>query len=313
MGYRTFNELTHELLRCVNVPIQRATTYDSRQAINDSYREVVQFADWNFLLDRYDIPLVGAYTTGTVTATVGSTAVTGVSTVWNTSWFNRKVLLSGDTEEKEVASFTSPTTLTLRYPFNSSLSPTAGIGYMIFQDSYPVPSAPGRDLLIQNPVFQWEKLDKYDRYTFDSRTAFNRFTAGTRPTIYTEDGVDWSTTSPTYQQVKLQFWPKPVGAQDLILRFFKNVPPLALSTDKSVLPQEFDEVLIRLGTYRLRRKFGVPGWAEDHTVAMRTLLQLREKNATQTAFDFQPGASMYPPNDAWAVDASLSTWPGRIS
>lgn len=315
-GLRNFDQLTMELLRSVNVPIQRATVYDARQAVNDSYREITQFADWNFLIDRYDIPLVPSYTTGTVTVALGSTTVTAnAAAVWNAGWFNRKILLTGDTAEKEIVSFQFVGgfwTATLRYPFNSPIAPLAGLSYTIFEDSYPVPCAPGRDLVVLNPLFQWSKLDKLDRYTFDVRTAFNRFQTGIRPSIYTEDGVDWNTTSPNYQQVKFQFWPKPTAAQDLILRYFRNVPSLVQPTDRTVLPPEFDEVLIRLGTYRLRRKFGVPGWAEDHTVAMRMLLQFREKNNTATAADFQPGSSLYPYSDSWAIDTAMPSWPGRI-
>ena len=312
MGYRSFDQLTLELLRDVNDPINRATTFDARQAINDSYREITQFADWQFLLARYDIPLVAAYTTGTVTVAPGSTTVTGSGTTWSASWFNKKIMLTGDPQEKEVALVNSPTQLTLSYPYNGTLTTYTGLSYTIYQDTYPVPCAPGRDALVLNPTQQWARLLKFDRYTYDNRTAFNRFQTAIGPSIYTEAGTDPYPTSPTFQQMRFEFWPKPTAAQDLVLKYFQTIIPLAAPTDLTVLPPEFDEVLLRLGTYRLKRRFAIPGWADDRTVAMQMLLQFREKNVTQSAMDYQPAASLWPYNDPWALDNSLTSWPGTI-
>lgn len=312
MGYRTFNQFTHELLRSVNDPIERATTYDARQAINDSYREICQFADWQFLLDRLDLPIFKSYTTGTVSVTVGSTAVIGVNTVWDPAWYNKKIILTGDQSEKEIRRVIDPTTLELRYPFNGSLQNLSAAAYTIYQDTYPMDIGAGRDLMILNPSQQWARCLKFDAYTFHNRTAFNRFQTAIGPSIYTDGGSDWNTLSPTYQQPRVQLWPKPMAQQELVVVYFRNVTPLAAVADKTVLPPEFDEVLIRLGTYRLKRRFGVPGWSEDHTVAMQMLLQFREKNASQTAMDYQPNATLFPFNDPWAMDMNLESWPGVI-
>jgi hypothetical protein len=290
----------------------RATHYDMQQALNDDYRLITQFHDWNFLLDRYDIPIVASYNTGTVTATLGSTTVTGSGTTWNTSWTNKKILLSGDNEEKEVAAFVSPTLLTLRYPYNSTAQNLTNSGYMIYQDSYPLPCSPGRDLMIVNPVFQWAPLRRFDRVTFDAYTAFVRFQAGLRPLYYTDDGVDIITGSPTLGQVKVQFWPLTVTAQDLILRFFKQFTPLSLPTDTTILPPEFEEVLIRLSKARLKQRYGIQGWTDDRSTAMSTLLQFREKQATQTAFDFSPNRGSGAFLDPYGIDTSMGYWPGAL-
>jgi hypothetical protein len=311
MGYRTFDQFSHELLRSVNDPIERATIFDARQAINDSYREICQFADWQFLLDRLDLPMFQPYTTGTVTATPGSTTVTGVGTAWDPAWFNKKITLTGDPSEKEIIEVTAPGTLQLRYPYAGTAVLT-DVDYTIYQDTYPVNIGAGRDLMILNPSQQWAKCLKMDVYTFNNRTAFNRFQTAIGPSIYTDGGADWNNLSPTYQQPRVQFWPKPMAQQDLVVIYFRTVTPMQASTDKTVLPPEFDEVLIRLGTYRLKRRFAVPGWSEDHTVAMQMLLQFREKNASQQAMDFQPNATLFPFNDPWALDMNLESWPGVI-
>ena len=292
----------------------RATHYDMQQALNDDYRFITTFYYWNFLLDRYDIPLVASYNTGTVSVALGSTTVNGVGTGWTTSWTNKKILLTGDNEEKEVSVFNNATQLTLRYPYNSSATSLTNSGYMIFQDSYPLPISPGRDLSIVNPLFQWQPINKWDRVSFDyGTTMWGRFLGGIRPTIYTDDGVDIIAGSPTIGQPKVQFWPLTLTQQDLVLRFFKQFTPLAAPTDTTILPPEFEEVLIKLSKARLKQRYGIPGWTDDRATAMSMLLQFRELQATQPAFEFSKrNALSFGANDSFGLDMSLGSWPGAL-
>ena len=319
MGLRTFQQLYMEVLRETDSPARRATLFDAQQGVNDAYRYIFQFADWPWMVDRADIALKNAYQVGTVTVTVGSTTVTGAGTSWITALtplgqlYNQKILLSGDSEEKEIAAFVSDTQLTLRFPYNSStLTGLTGVGYQIFQDSYPVPCTPGRDLLVLNPQFQYSRLTKLDRYTYDDRTAFNRFQTGTRPMVYAENGIDSNPASPTFGQLLFQLWPRVTQGQDIVLRYYRQFTPLAADGDISVLPPEFEDVLIRQAKYIIKRKYGIPGWMEDKGEAYSMLLQLREKTRQNTALDFAPGASLAPADDAYAIDTSLVSWPGRI-
>ena len=312
MGLRTFVQLTAEVYRQVNSPIQRASVFDIQQALNDAYREITQYADWNYLLDRYDIPLVASYSAGTVTATQGSTAITGAGTTWVNTWYNRKIMLSGDSEEKEIINFTGAGSAVLRYPYNSTLTPTTNLSYTIYQDSYPVPISPGRDLMIVNPQFQWSRLKKYDKWTFMDRTAFNRFSTDIRPTIYTDDGTDTVAASPTFGQPKLQFWPRPTAAQDLVLAFFRAATPLAADGDRTILPPEFEEILIKIARFRIKKSHGIPGWMDDEREAFGLLVQMRDKQASSTAYDFEIKSSLFPSTDTYAMDAAFGSWPGRL-
>ena len=311
MGYRSFVQLASEVMRQVNFPTFKATTYDCYQAVNDAYREVFQYANWSFTLDRYDIPLAASYSTGTINATNGSTAITGVGTTWSASWFNKKILIAGDPEEKEVASFGGATSLTLRFPLNSTASVLTGITYTIYQDSYPVPCGQGRDLDIINPQFMWLPVRKWDRYTFDSRTAVSRFQLAVRPLIYTDDGTDTTAASPTFRQQKFQFWPPVLSAQDLVLKYFKSFTALSNDVDQTILPSEFDEVVLKLATLRLKRRFGlVAGWEDSD--AYRLLYQFREKHTVSAAYTNQPGDGIMPASDLYSLDLMLGAWPGVI-
>ncbi len=295
----------------------RATHYDMQSALNDDYRFITTFYNWNFLLDRYDIPLNAAYSTGTVTVAQGSTSVVGLGTTWLTTWTNKKILLSGNNEEKEIASVGSNTTLTLRYPYNSSATALSGLGYMIYQDSFPLPISPGRDLSIVNPVYWWQPIRKWDRVRFDTASSsYGRFYAGVTPSIYTDNGIDTSPSpSTTTGQPLIQFWPLTLTQQDLVLRFFRQFVPLALPADTTILPPEFEEVLIKLSKARLKQRYGIPGWTDDRSIAMQMLLQFREAAATQPAFEFSKqdgmGGGM---NDSYATDMSLGNgWPGVLN
>lgn len=312
MGYRTFLQLSHKVLREVAAPLDRATVFEVQEAINDALGEIVQYNNWNFLLDRYDIPLVASYTTGTATFTQGSTSFSGLGTTWNTGWFNRKIIISGDSQEKEVLQFTSANAGTLRFPFNSTATVIAGVPYTIYQDEYPLPISSGRDLVIINPILRY-RLKRPPRYTFEDRVVWSRFFgASPRPVAYTDAGADWNSLSPTAGQPRIRIWPAGFAAQDLQLYFYKTFTKLLLDTDKSILPEEFDELLIDMAVARLRKTFGVPGWLEDSSKAKRRLIQFRQMQESQSAMDYMTDFSKYPELDPWAVDQSLVAWPGTI-
>jgi len=309
--YRNFLQLSAEIFRQINVPVQRATVFEVQQAINDSLNEIYSYHNWHFLIDRYDIPTVGTYTTGTVNVTQGSTAVTGVGTTWSTAWFNRKIFLSGDPAERLVAAFTSPTTLTLRYPYSSSLTTLTGLTYTIYEDEYPVPISPGRDIMIINPTLRL-RLVKPERYTAEDRTTWTRFVGGPGPTMYTDAGTDAAAGSPTVGQILFKFFPTFNAIQTMILYFYKPFTPLSADTDTTILPQEFEEILIRLALYRLRKTYGVAGWMDDMKIAFRQLVQFRERDNLQTAYDYVASLYGYPYYDPYSIDTSLGFWPGKI-
>lgn len=317
MAYRTFLELTSEVYRQLNAPAQRATVFEIQQAINDALNEIYSYHNWHFLIDRYDIPTVGTYTTGTVTVTQGATAVSGSGTAWDTNWANKKIFIEGDPAERMINGFTTPTDLSLRFPYSSSLTTTTGLTYTIYQDEYPVPISPGRDIMIINPTLRL-RLIKPERYTAEDRTTWTRFVGGPGPTLYTDAGTDISgkipgtIASPTTGQILFKFFPTFNAVQTLILYYYRTFFPLVNDADTTVLPQEFEDVLIKLALYRLRKTYGLPGWIEDMKMAFRQLVQFRERDNLQTAYDYVASMYGYPYYDPYSIDTSLGFWPGKI-
>jgi hypothetical protein len=236
----------------------------------------------------------------------GSTAVTGVGTGWDPTWTNRKIFISGDPAERLISSFGSPTTLTLRYPYYSSLTTLSGLTYTVYEDEYPVPISPGRDIMIINPTLRL-RLIKPERYTAEDRTTWTRFVGGPGPTMYTDAGTDLVSG-----QLLFKFFPTFNAIQTLILYFYKAFEPLLEDTDTTILPQEFEEILIRLTLYRLRKSYGIPGWVEDMKIAFRQLVQFRERDNLQTSYDYVASLYGYPYYDPYSIDTSLGFWPGKI-
>lgn len=313
MGLRTFSQLIFEVDRELSDPVKRASTFETQQAINDAYREIVQYSNWQFLIDRLDLRITPVYNTGSVSVTDGSTIVTGNGTNWDTSWHNRKILISGDATDKEIASVDNPTQITLRYPYTTTATVTTGLGYQVYQDQYPINISSSREITIVNPNFQFARLTKWDRYTFNDRTAFTRFQTALRPEVYTDAGTDPIPTSPTYNQPRFEFWPFPASPQDLIVHYYRVPAPLSAPTDTTLLPPEFEEVLIRLAKYRVKRRYGIPGWTDDKTEGMRLLVQFRETHRTSASYDYSQKGPLYPSADPFALDQSLGFWPGSIA
>jgi hypothetical protein len=283
---------------------------------HDALEEIVQYHNWHFLIDRYDIPLLAAYATGVCTATNGSTIVTAsdAQATWNTGWFNRKILINGVPDEKEIVAITHPAgnwQATLRFPVNTSQTSLASIGYTLYQDEYPIPISPGRDIMIINPTLKF-RLIKPDKYTSEDRTSFSRFVGGPGPTMYTDGGSDWNPASPTYGQPRFKFFPTFNSTQTLILYYYKNFIPLSADTDVVPMPQEFDELVIKIATYRLRKTYGIPGWVDDFKMASSLKVLFRENDNTQTAYDYIASLYGYPFFDPYSIDSSLGMWPGKI-
>lgn len=79
------------------------------------------------------IPLVPLYNTGTITVTLGSNTVTGLTTIWSSSFNSMKMLLP-DGSYYKIASVLSSTSLVLTQPYQGPNQ--AGGSYNIWQDEY---------------------------------------------------------------------------------------------------------------------------------------------------------------------------------
>lgn len=139
--------------------------------LNNRYEQVLEACDWKDARYHATIQTVAAYTTGTVTFTVGSANVTGSGTGWVTGQTGMKMYRPGD---QVLYTFTwlTGTTGTLDRVYEGMPGDAAGktytaSTYVLMQNVYQLPADVRSVLSILNPVtnlpllrFSKEKLDE---------------------------------------------------------------------------------------------------------------------------------------------------------
>jgi hypothetical protein len=124
--------------------------------------------------ERSDILRTQAeYTTGTVAATIGSTTLTGTSTLWNTNndfsvenvRIGGKVVINGESDVYDVTAIGSDTSITLADAYIGETA--SGLSYLYFEDEYDLAA----DFL--RPI-DLQKFDSNSEIDIISRNDFRR-------------------------------------------------------------------------------------------------------------------------------------------
>jgi|TARA_Y100000310_G_scaffold336400_1_gene420826 hypothetical protein len=152
-----------------------ATNNQAKRYINIALHDMhVGFGEKFYWAERNDILRTQQdYTTGTVIATIGSTTLTGSSTLWNTAndfsvnnvRVGGKMVINGEPDVYEVTAIASDTSLTLADAYINTT--TAGLSYVYFEDEYDLAS----DFL--RPV-DLQKFDSNREIDLISRNDFRR-------------------------------------------------------------------------------------------------------------------------------------------
>ena len=142
LPYRTFTEST-TLMALLTA--SKITTADLGSYYNLSYRDVIGRHQWAGRISRVMVNTVDPYTTGTCTATLDSTTVTGSSTVWTSGMVGRYIRINSVDQYYKVATFVSTTSITIEkaWPFATASAVTYeifGLDYALPNDcEYPMP------------------------------------------------------------------------------------------------------------------------------------------------------------------------------
>ncbi len=191
------------------------------------------------------------YTTGTLTATQGSTTITGSSTLWNTNnafaltnmQVGGKIVIDGGVEVYEIATVPSDTSATLTASFIKD--DVSGAGYSYFEDEYALHA----DFL--RPM-SFTSFDINDEIALIGRTDFrdrfprNKVTGKPRVGTIVDKAFSGSTTPVR----KVRFWKPPDAAY--LIRYPYITNKLAVAADGSLatdLVNDTDEPIVPL-SYR---------------------------------------------------------------
>ncbi len=154
MALRTVEEIAASVQRRVGGIAPRMEILD---AIDNANKEIHGKYEWPWTRAESNIRVQGTYTTGTVSITDQTNAVTGTGTNWDTTWLYKRIYFGTNNVDYQIASVNSPTSLTLAQNINLGVNQT-NVGYTIFQDTYPLPSDCefGDILLVVNPIFRYK-------------------------------------------------------------------------------------------------------------------------------------------------------------
>jgi hypothetical protein len=204
--------------------------------VNRRYQSLLRSWQWSFLKDRAVLTTVNPYSTGTVTVSNGSVAVTGSGTTWTSAMLGRQFRASSLGEFYEIASVESATSLSLRYAYGGNTA--SGAAYSIFQHIYSLVSTATK---IQSIVYRFP-LKEANKESMDQIDAERKSTGTPQWFIYL--GKD----SSGYQQVEIH--PVPAAAYTLRYEFYKSVSDMVLPSDVPVIREDLVEAAALIDCYR---------------------------------------------------------------
>jgi len=142
-----FTELWERLLTIARIDSPNNEDY-ARGVINDVYaRTLPRLKDWEPLVTEGNLSMVAYYNTGTVTATAGSTSITGNATTWTSAMTvadGYRVKIAGN-DNIYTFEYVSATSATIS-PALSGADNLSSKSYEVYKDTYELASDFGRFL-----------------------------------------------------------------------------------------------------------------------------------------------------------------------
>ena len=212
--FKTFADLYTGLEQAVRVSTGvTATETQSKRAINVALHDCHLGLDYRlpWAERRAVIRTQDDYSTGTVTTTQGSTAVTGASTLWNTAnafsvnnaRAGGKIIFAGSRTPYTVESVSSDTALVLAEKFTET-SLAAGSTYVYYEDEYALATDFLRPIDMQRFSLE-SSVDLISRTEFRRRFPVNS-TLG-RPSVATILDLPFASSTAPVRKVKFALAP----------------------------------------------------------------------------------------------------------
>jgi len=276
-GEKNTNEIIRIICNAMNVGYTEYST-TVLDFLNIAYRDVLESNDWGFVMNSEPciIPLIPAYSDGSISMTNGSNIVSGNGTTFTSDMIGRLIKKQGESDFYIISAFVSATQLTI----SSNYSGTSFIDspYGIYKDTYALPadvdSIVSIDVLPDNQV----KTVPYKEFAYQAGIDILSTTG--IPTVCSLIGMD-STKNKT-----IKIYPcLGVGdsSSNMYVRYKKKVSDLVdTTTDYHVLPEKFYRLLIKGAMYWMFihiKDFNSAGAFREEMNKDQGRLELNEKDS----------------------------------
>jgi hypothetical protein len=260
---------------------------------------------WNYAETNVIVP--PAYTTGTINVTDGTNVVNGNLTVWDSTWYGRRIRFANANLDYIITTIVNPTQLLLAQPVNLGQNVVNGT-YTMYQDTYVYPAdyILGSDVALLQPTIR-TRIPKLPRYKYEMiMNAGMRSFSTNIAMFYCDQGEDLSVGNPTSGMYRFRLGPPPGGPAELRLCYHQMAPDLVASSI-TTFPEGYDEIVSLTAASKIYDLHKMPGESEAaKLLAAGKIRLLKRQVATQTIDDV--------PDAAFEVhDSSISQWGMMIS
>lgn len=188
--------------------------------VNEAVQDVATVFPWSWLEKEWQVTTIASYSTGTVTVTNNSTAVTGSGTTWISNHVGGHIRVADGDHYYRISAVGSATTITLDTAYVGTTA--SGATYEIYKDEYDL----GTDVwsvvsarYMDTPI----QVVNEDAYHFDWLHPDPN--AKANPTTM----VMFGTTSPSTWRVK--FYPIPTSAAQIYVKGYQLLSDMSANTD----------------------------------------------------------------------------------
>lgn len=295
MARRTFRQIISEIQRMPGM--DKVSFGEILNVVNTVQKDLLN-QPWPFNYAETNVLVPPTYSTGTVSITDGTAAVTGTLTVWDTGWTGRRLQFNSVSNvDYVVSSINSPTSLTLNQNVNLGQNLT-NVNYKLYQDTfdYPADYLLGSDVALLHPTVRY-RITKIPRYKFEMymNAGMRSFFTNVQR-FYCDHGQNVTTG-----RYRFRIGPPPGTTAEYRLCYHSIASDVSLAAT-TFLPEGFDEVITLASASKLYDLKKMPGEsASVKAIADAKIRLLKRQIATQTIDDV-PEASFEIP------DSSISQW-----
>ena len=222
-----------------------------KQAINDIDEEICESHNFGWLYGDSSFITTAPYSIGTVTATAGSTTITGSGTTFTAGMVGRKITL--ENAFYEISAYVSGTEITLGTAYAGAGG--AGLTYKIYQNEYSL-SSDAEDVLSMYQENNPRKLTNVELSFLDAH--YPQRNSYGYPSMYAIIGYD------SNGYMKVEVYNIPDQARNIYYRMKKRVTVLSADSDEPIIPLRYRYVLFRGAVYEAADSLDMPDIAQRY-------------------------------------------------